>query len=118
MCTVHTHTHTHTHTQGPFRLVQKPLETHQQSSFGENIKLKVSTNPSVDCSYQWKRIGKSLEADSWCSGFETDTLNIKHFCKEYEGIYTCTVTDANNGDYSESLSVKLTFTGKDTAHNH
>ena len=44
-------------------------------------------------------------------------LEIKHFCKAYEGAYICTITDSKNEDYSESLSVILKFDGMSSLRN-
>lgn len=81
-------------------------------SFGEEIRLTISTTTNIKCSFLWKRIGQELKPnDPLCSGSNTETLHFKRFCKVYEGTYTCTVIDQDDMEHSESLSATLTFDG-------
>ena len=72
--------------------------------------MQITTDRDRFLKYEWKSGRRNFR--SWCSGLESSTLKISSFCKEYEGTYTCTVSEHSKPEYFESLSVRLTFTGK------
>ena len=79
--------------------------------FDVEVSLEVSTDPKFECNYKWTRKPRLRNDDQLCSGVDSNVLTIDEFCKEYEGIYTCMVTDRKNGNHRESVSAKLTMDG-------
>ena len=73
--------------------------------------MEVSTDRNFECTYKWTRKPRMRNDDSRCSGLHSSVLTINEFCKEYEGTYTCVVTDRKNENHRESVSAKLTLDG-------
>lgn len=76
---------------------------------GNNVKLTVSVTGFGTLSYQWMKDGEDVTSVKYpkCTGSDTANLSINSFSSEYEGNYSCRVTDeAGQSIESDSIKVK------------